>query len=71
MVTKYLDLPCYMQVEHLFTMPDSYWTDNYNFDKHFFFQTEYFIKGQKLSNTLSSIERELNKSLTLSESKFG
>ena len=47
MVTKYLDLPCYMQVEHLFTMPDIYWTDNYNFDKHFFFQTEYFIKGQK------------------------
>ena len=27
-------------------MPDIYWTDNYNFDKHFF-QTEYFIKGQK------------------------
>lgn len=31
----------------------------------------YFIKGQKLSNTLSSVERELNKSLTLSELKLG
>ena len=47
MVTKYLDLPCYMQVEHLFTMPDIYWTDNYNFDKHFF-SNRIFYKRSKV-----------------------